>query len=309
MDLLPPVILSAATLDEYSLEFVFDEPVRAETESLLVQPELPVASVTADGNRIIVAFAEAQGIGTPYVLHLGAGDAAGNSLGFVYEFTGWNPRLPEILINELNPRGSSGTPDCIELFVRSAGNLGGMRLLIGTAGKYSGELVFPALEVADGDFILAHPKSEGLPEEVDELVSRDESGGKLATPTAWDFWFPGSPGLPGNNGAVTLYSRKGGDAVDAVIWSDRSDNTEEEKLGWTGDGYIFAADLSIQGAWVSSGPVSLPSEAVDVSASTATRSLCRASVPQDSDSAADWHTVPTSGRTFGETNTDDVHNP
>lgn len=309
VDLLPPVITSATTIDEYRVMFVFDEQVQALTENLLVQPELPVASVSDEGNRILITFAEAQEIGETYVMEMEAGDTAGNTLGFIFEFTGWNPDVPTVLVNELNPRGSGNTPDCIELLAAEDGNLGGMRLLVGTPNEYSGELVFPSLEVAEGDFILVHPKSEGIVEETDELTSKDESGGLLATDTAWDFWIPGSPGLPGNNGAVTLYNRKGGELVDAILWSDRTWDPEDDRLGWTSDGYAFALDLAADNAWDSEGSIPTPSEAVDVSRSTATRSLCRGSQPEDTDSAADWHTVPTSGRTFGESNLDAVYEP
>ena len=308
VDLLPPMILSAKTLDGTHLEFVFDEPVSSDGE-VSIEPDLPVSAVNSLDDRITVVFSEEQEIGRLYSIHLSATDDVGNSLGFVYEFSGWNPRVPEILINEINPRGSGNTPDCIELFTRKGGNLGGLRLLVGTIGNTVGEIVFPAVEIADGDYILVHPKAEGLDEELDETDAVDVSGGLLASDTARDFWIPGAPGLPGNNGAVSLYDRKGGEILDAVLWSDRTTDPEDNRLGWTSDGYDFASDLASESAWESLGPVPGPSEAVDVSESTATRSLCRASIPADSDSPADWHTVPTGERSFGGINTDELYIP
>jgi hypothetical protein len=171
-------------------------------------------------------------------------------------------------------------------------------------------MVLPAVEVEEGDFILIHVKSEGIPEEIDETGLIDQSGGLLASADARDFWMPGSPGLPGNNGAVTVFSRRGGPVLDAVLWSDRTDNPDEELLGWTSEGYIFASDLASDGAWLpSESRISFPSEAVDVSLSTATRSLCRASNPADTGEKTDWHTVPTRGQTFGTVNTDSEYQP
>jgi len=238
-------------------------------------------------------------------------DASGNSLSFLYGFSGWNPRVPDILVNELNPRGSSTTPDCIELYAETAGNLGGLCLLVGTVGNYSAELIFPAVEVAEGEFIVVHAKAEGLPEELDELDDLDVSGGRLALDTARDFWLPDAPGLPGNNGAVTLHSRRGGPILDAVIWSGREEVIEDEHLGWTSDGYDFACDLAESGDWYWDGENTVPSpeDAVDVSSSTATRSLCRWSSGADTDGPDDWHTVPTGGQTFGMTNSDEVYLP
>jgi hypothetical protein len=310
-DLLPPMILSSTTLDERRILIVFDEPVHAPILETAVEPVLPVADITPEGNEIIVTFSEDQSIGVDYILRMSVSDASDNSLSFLYRFSGWNPRVPDILVNELNPRGSSSTPDCIELLAKSPGNLGGLRLLIGTVENYSAEFVFPAVELAEGEFIVVHTKPEGLPEEVDELEGLDESGGRLALDTARDFWLTDAPGLPGNNGAVTLFSRRGGPILDAVIWSDREKILEDERLGWTADGYDFACDLAEADEWIWDGATAVPSpeDAVDVSLSTATRSLCRWSYGADTNGPDDWHTVPTSGQTFGLPNSDEVYVP
>ena len=309
-DLLPPVLQSAETLDERHISLLFDEPVRTASSSAVVVPAIPIETTDADGMRLNVEFGSDQVIGESYTLRMSVADEAGNSLSFLYSFSGWNPRVPDLLINELNPRGSGNTPDCVEIFTVKGGNLGGLCLRVGTDNRYSEELIFPPIEIPDGEYILVHAKSEGIPEEIDELGTLDESGGLLATDTARDFWIPGSPGLPGNNGAVTLYSRKGGPVVDAVIWSDRADDPEDEKLGWTSDGYIFACDMASANAWVTEEhSIPFPSDSVDVSSSTATRSLCRAFQPLDDDRAEDWHTVPTRGQTFGAANIDEVYIP
>ncbi|RKX98441.1 MAG: hypothetical protein DRZ90_02825 [Spirochaetes bacterium] len=310
VDLLPPELQMAVTPDGRSIRFVFDEEVNPTPAEITVQPELPVASVTAEENSLTVAFAADQLIGKAYTARVTIGDNSGNTLSFLYSFSGWNPRVPEILINELNPRGSGNNPDCIELFTVTGGNLGGLCLKIGTSTRYSSEIIFPAIEIPDGEYILIHAKAEGIPEEIDELEDLSESGGLLASDTARDFWIPGAPGLPGNNGAVTLYNRKGGEVIDAVLWSNRADDSNDEKLGWTSEGYIFASELGMLNAWDAEiAGVPYPSEAIDVSHSTATRSLCRAGIPEDSNRNIDWHTVPTRGGTFGGVNTDEVYVP
>ena len=310
VDLIPPMLISAETRDEFHVAFQFDEPVTAAEEEITIEPRLAVNAVFAEDREILVAFSEAQAIGESYIIRMCARDETGNTLSFLYNFSGWNPRIPELLINEVNPRGSGNTPDCIELFALTGGNLGGLRLLIGTENEYSGDLIFPALEISEGDYILAHAKSEGIPEEIDEMGSIEESGGLLAGDSARDFWIPGSPGIPGNNGSVVLQERKGGPLIDALLWSDRIYNPEDEKLGWTSDGFAFAEDLYEEDAWISeSGGIPTPSDAVDVTDSTATRSLCRASMPLDSNDKSDWHTVPTRGQTFGGVNTDEIYIP
>jgi hypothetical protein len=283
VDLLPPLLQQAEVADERLLRFTFDEPVARTALEPVIVPALPVGSVEISDNQIEVALSEDQVIGQVYTLRMAVEDQRGNTLSFLYEFSGWNPRVPSILINELNPRGSGNNPDCIELHALTGGNLGGLCIRVGTTGSYSGQLIFPEVEIEGGDFIVVHAKAEGIPEEISETGNIDESGGLLATDYARDFWIPDSPGLPGNNGAVTLYSRKGGPVLDAVIWSDRPDAPGEETLGWTSEGYTFASDLGKEKAWKAEGPVPLPSEVVDVTASTATRSLCRPSIPADTD--------------------------
>ena len=261
------------------------------------------------GNTILVSFAEAQKIAENYVMRLKVKDKAGNSLSFLYKFSGWNPRVPRILINELTPRGSKTRPDAVELLVMSDGSIGGVVFTIGTEENAKGEFVFPLVDVKSGDFIVMHTKPQGIPEEVNETAGIDVSRGLLATDTARDFWMPEAPGLPGNNGAAVLYSRRRGKVLDAVIWSSRADNPDEEHLGWTRESFQWASALAASGAWQSSGEAVLPSEAVQAEGSTATRSIGRGTDADDTDTASDWHIVPTRGASFGAANTDDIYRP
>ncbi len=310
VDLLPPELQSAETQDERSIRFIFDEPVNISSSEIIIQPHLELESTETDDKTLTVRFGTDQSIGEAYTARIAVVDDSGNSLSFLYSFSGWNPRVPDLLVNELNPRGSGNNPDCIELYTVKGGNLGGLCLRIGTRNRYSEEIIFPAIEIHDGEYIIVHVKAEGLAEEIDELEDLNESGGLLSTDTARDFWMPGAPGLPGNNGAVTLYARSGGPVIDAVIWSDRSDDADDEKLGWTSEGYLFACDMASDDAWVTElSTIPFPSESVNVSYSTATRSLCRAGIPEDSNRETDWHTVPTRGLTFGYANSDEIYVP
>jgi len=310
IDLVPPILQSAETMDERHLRFIFDEPIAKSDTDPVISPSIAIDTINIEDEQLTIGFETDQEIGREYTLRMDVVDRSGNSSSFLHHFSGWNPRVPGVLINELNPRGTGNTPDCIELFVTKAGNLGGLVLLIGTKSKYRESLLFPAVEVPQGEYILVHTKPEGISEEIDEVSKLDASEGKLATETARDFWMRGAPGLPGNNGAVTLYARKNGPVIDAVLWTNREDDMEDEKLGWTRDGFVFAGDLAEAKAWISaSGGVPAPSDAVDAGRSTSTRSICRASSPVDTDSAKDWHVVPTRGQTFGSINTDKVYKP
>lgn len=308
-DILPPTVIKSEVVDERRIRFTFDEPAAGEPEGVHIEPSLPVESVKPEGNTILVSFAEAQKIAENYVMRLKVKDKAGNSLSFLYKFSGWNPRVPRILINELTPRGSKAKPDAVELLVMSEGNIGGVVFTVGVEGDAKGEFVFPLVEVKSGDFIVMHTKPQGIPEEVNETAGINVSGGRLATDTARDFWMPEAPGLPGNNGAAVLYSRRRGKVLDAVIWSSRADNPDDEYLGWTRESFKWASALAASGAWQSSGEAVLPSEAVQAEGSTATRSICRGTDANDTDTPSDWHIVPTRGASFGAANTDDIYRP
>lgn len=309
LDIQPPEIQSAEVLDERSLRFEFDEEVFTTLDTVEIEPEIAIASADPEAKSLIVRFSEDQTIGSAYTMRLEVADNSGNILSFLYRFTGWNPRVPELLINEINPKGSKSTPDCVELFALTGGNIGGLELVIGTEENLVDSIVFPAIEILAGEYIVVHTKPEGLAEEIDELEALDASGGRLASENARDFWMRDKPGLPGSNGAVTLYRQKGGSILDAVIWSDRDDQPDDERLGWTSASFPWAKVLGLQGEWEAANDIPLPSEALAVGVSTATRSLCRSSQPVDSNSPRDWHTVPTSGQTFGAVNKDEVYNP
>ncbi len=307
LDILPPVIQTAGVLDEQRLAFEFDEQVQVVLEDVHVEPELEIASTESMGKQLIVHFTTDQVIGLAYTIRLKVEDNQGNSLSFLYEFTGWNPRVPNLIINEFNPKGSKTTPDCVELYSLSDGNLGGVELVIGTEEEYIDSFIFPAIEVLSGSYIVIHTKPEGTADEIDELEELNISGGRLATDNARDFWMRNAPGLPGSNGALTLYKQRGGDIIDAVIWSNREDKPDDENLGWTSASFPWAKNLGMRGEWQSVNGIPLPSEALPVAESTATRSLCRSSIPIDSNSPQDWHIVPTSGQTFGTINSDEVY--
>ena len=304
-DILPPLVQSARVVDERHIQLVFDESVHSAVEFADFAPELAVAAVETDAEILLLTLAENQIIGQDYVLRLSVEDESNNRLSLLYSFSGWNPSVPDLLINELNPQGSGSRPDCIELYVLSDGNLGGMQLTIGTEEKPKGTYIFPAVEVFAGEYIVLHTKPEGLAEEIDETDGMDASGGLLARPGARDFWMKDAPGLPGSNGAVVVYRQKSGPVIDAVLWSERTDNSADEKLGWTNESFEWARSIGMSAAWnASDAAVPLPSEAVPAGDLTATRSLGRNPGSPDTNSAADWHTSPTSGLTMGAANFD-----
>ena len=307
-DLIPPMLLAVRTLSRSAIEISFDEPVRLRAEELSLDPMLAVTSIQCEGSTAVIE-AEGQIPGTEYILALTAEDTNRNSIQAIARFYGFNPRVPELKINEFTTRGSSSHPDMVELRVNGDGNMGGVALYQGTPGNFEDRLVFPAFTVREGEFIVVHFKPEGLPEEIDETGAKDQSGGLDASDTAFDFWVRDGSGISGNNGVISLYDRPGGRILDGVLYSNRTSWSDDSYLGFgTRDSMERALELAAEQAWLTELPQVRPEDGINPDGSTSTRSLCRVK-GQDTDSRHDWYIVPTRKASFGEENCDDIYVP
>ncbi|TVQ96799.1 MAG: hypothetical protein EA403_15680 [Spirochaetaceae bacterium] len=308
VDITPPRFVGLEVLDEHTVEVLFDKP--AEADHVGVSPSLGDLAITSTANRLVIVSEEATSIGAEYLLEGSVEDASGNSLRFLVRFYGHNPRLPRMLINELNPRGSGNNPESVELFAVTAGNLGGVTLSNGSPADWDSRMILPAVEIEEGDYVLVHFRPQGIPEEVDETTRRDESGGRNSRDTAWDFWVREGGGLPTNNGVITLSSRPGGPIMDAVLYTNRTSASDERYLGFGSTRMLERVRTVVDaGQWEIDGEHPRPEDLVDVTLSTATRSLNRSSDSRDTNSRHDWHVVPTRGLTFGAPNSDERHQP
>ncbi len=311
-DLRPPAVLAWGPLGGSELVVSFDEEVRADAACFASSPGPGVTGVRLgdDGRSVVVSLAGAQGPGEAYAVSGLVADAAGNMSSFVLPYWGFNPEPPKMLINEIISEGSATHPDAVELYVAEGGNCAGMALFLGLPADFTLRYVFPSIKVAAGDYMVLHLKPQGLEVELDECLDKAASGGIDACASAWDLWYRGGDGaLPGKNGALTLCDSPRGKIVDALLYSERTGESDS-KYGGFGSaalrdrvGAIVAA-----GAWVASDPPR-PEDCARSAGVTSTRTLCRSSSSFDSDSRTDWHVTPTKGATLGAVNTDAVHAP
>ncbi len=308
-DLVPPVYQGIQTIDAKTVAVDFDETVLVDVSSVVVSKSLGKPTATVAGSRLLVATEGASVPGTEYHIEGRVEDGAGNSTTFLAAFYGHNDRVPTVVINELTPQGSSSRPDVVELFVSTAGNLGGVTLYEGTPGTWETRYVFPGLELPAGAYVVVHYRPEGIPEEVTETTDPAESGGVDAVETAWDVWIPEGDGLTGNNGAVTLTGQPFGEILDAVIYSNRTSASDNDYRGFGSTRMLYQAEeLFAAGAWLSaSGNTIVPEDCINPEDSTATRSISRSSESTDTDRSDDWHITPTRGASFGSVNTDEVY--
>jgi len=303
-DLLPPLLL-AVRVRATELELEFDEPPICPAADVRFTPGLAVDGLSVSGNCLHLTCS-GQRPGVRYQAEIGVSDSHGNRLELITELYGYNPRVPVLRINEFTTQGSDAHPDLVELRVMGGGELAGVALYQGTAGDWADRLVFPAVAVREGQYILAHFKPQGIAAECDETGDMSASGGLDASDRAFDFWVPGATGLSGNNGVLSVYDRPGGALLDGVLYSNRRSDSDVRYRGFGSAATLARAEeLAAAGGWVVSGEAIRPEDAVNPEDSTSTRSLCRSSGSIDTDSAADWHIVPTRGSTFGGENSDE----
>jgi len=344
-DLRPPAVVSWGATGPAELLVVFDEAVRPDPKafdvarrlsyqeltgqeltaqdgtatSLPSEPEarlVPVVSIlsvregpTSDG--VLVVLDGDQEPGLAYVLTGLVSDGAGNLSSFVLPYWGFNADPAWLVINELLTEGTSSRPDALELFVDRGGNLAGLTLFIGSPGLHDLRYVFPACGVAGGEFIILHLKPQGLPEELDELDDVTLSGGQDASKEARDFWVSGEPGsLSGKNGVVTLCASPTGAIMDAVAYSERTSESDTKYDGFgTAAFRDRVAEIVAYAAWAIQGGKPAPGDCARSTGTTSTRTICRSSDSADTDSAGDWHIVPTKGISLGKANSDEVYMP
>ncbi len=303
-DLDPPGLVSWDVVEGGALVLRFDEPVGAAATDFAFDPGRAVASVrTDDGARIVTVLPD--GSFEPGVACSIAGsvsDASGNTVRFVLPFTGWNPRVPALVLNELLTEASTTHKDALELLVLSDGNLAGLAVGSGKLSDPAFSWRLPAAEVRAGDFVSLHLKLSGTGVESDELGDDLAlSGGLDAESTARDLWYPYDDGaLPGSNGVAWLRSSPTGPVLDAVFWCERTSASDTNYDGFgTAALRDAVAELWLAGAWAIAGTAPAPEDGAWSAAVTATRTLARWKDRADADGREDWYVVATSGESLG----------
>jgi hypothetical protein len=304
------VLYDALSASARTVDLHLSEPASLQAQSLLLSPHIPLSEAEQRESGIRLHFAEALDPGAPYSLSARVADRVGNTLTFVARFYGFNPRVPQLRINEITTQGSSSNPDKVELLALSEGNTAGVALYEGTRDYWDQRKVLPPVELQAGDYLVIHCKPAGTPDEVDETEDPDACSAEEAVPGAWDFWIAGGTGLSGNNGVISLYRSARGPALDGFLYSNRSSSSDERYRGFGSSRTLERAEqLAAEGQWAVQDLLIAPEDAVDPEDSTATRSMCRTPGAEDTDSAADWHIVPTSSSSFGRVNTVEEYVP
>ena len=304
----PPVATEVSSSSPSLVTLKFDKEISADPSDFMIVPEVGISAVECHGQTVEVYPAQPLEAGEEYFIKGTVQDSKSNSTSFGMTFFGFNPDLPALLINEFTTNGSGKHPDTVELYVKKGGNAAGITLFGGTKTTFQDKFILPSFRVKAGDYVLIHLKPQGIETEVDEKERKDVAKGYDSSDNAWDFWAQGGSGLSGNNGAITLYTNPYGELMDAVLYTNRTSESDESYRGFGSAKFMLQADeIAEAGGWKAEGDEPAPEDCVPSSDSTATRSICRSGKSADTDTKVDWHTVPTSKFSFGQENSDEIY--
>ena len=209
-----PVLLETNAIDTHTVNYHFDEMVFCSTEDFSCEGSTQeIIAVHPYEDTVTITFRRPLVPGKRISVSGTVADRMGNTLSFTRGVWGCNPELPEIRINEFSTKGSASNPDRIELIALSDGNLAGLTCYIGMPQNFDTEFVFPAIDVQDGDFVV--------------LTYAQEPSGECL----YDL-YAGEVGIGANNGVISLCDRPEGTIIDAVLYSNRTSESDENYDGF-----------------------------------------------------------------------------
>jgi len=295
-----PVFLNCRAVSDDTVEFEFSQPVKV--TSLSFNPVLEISSIE-NGNTVTVKFDEGLTPGAAFSADLLAEDEKKNTINVLVPFRSRNNRMPKLVINEICTESASAAAgkkeEFIEFKIKSAGNLGAMRVVINGNTNAAKKTVyeFSPVEVKKDEYLTLHLRTYNQ-ESADEYTENlAESVGVNASATGRDFWMPGETKLIHKTAMIYVLDQDD-KVIDAVMLSENPDSW------WTKDYFAEAAEFLFKsGAWKSpGGGIGGPADAVASGKATNTRTICRDETVEDSNTAKDWYVTDTSCATPGKPN-------
>jgi hypothetical protein len=290
------LFLNCKAVSENEVEFEFSQPVTV--KSLYFEPYLEIVSIE-DGKIVKVRLEESLTGGIQFTADLLAEDTDRNTINILVPFRSRNNRMPALVINEIRTENSNPRAEFIEFKMKSAGNLGAMRLFILGNTNATRETIyeFKPIEVKEGEYVTLHLRTleaDCRDEYGDDLT---ESGGRDSSPTGRDLWMPGNTKLIHKTSVIYVLDQDDR-VLDAVMMSENPDSW------WIKDYFADAAYfLHQQGAWKApDGKIGSPADAIITGRTTNTRTICRDETVENSKTSADWYITVSSGATPGRIN-------
>jgi hypothetical protein len=242
-------------------------------------------------------------------------DADSNSLNLLVPVKTRNERIPKTLkLNEVRLEQGSSTSggikyhtiEFIELYTKTDGNLGAMRLFVASMGIDEPVYEFPQAEVKAGEYITLHMRTKEGDTAIDELGDKLNLSAAVVSKktevidTVRDLWVPVNTRYLHDTDVIYIVDQDDV-VIDAIVIAESPDVWTKKSV------FSKAAELlAKQGAWLDKDGRAVKSpgytDAVDSTNATATRTLCRDETKEDSNTLADWYICAQSNATPGEKN-------
>ena len=307
-DLIPPQLQDFQVKNQ-GIFLSFDEKPIFDSNNIRISPKLTISDISIDDHQLEISL-DNQIPGIEYQLLLVVADSKGNSQNLMLSFYGFNPKLPNLIINEFTTQGSSKHPDLVEILILEPGNIGGLCFYEGTKNNWKQRFIFPSVELNKGDFLILHTKPQGIAQEINEIQSPEQSEGLDVSDEAYDFWLNQGKGLGGNNGVLTLYSSPSGQLIDGVLYSNRRSQSDTKYKGFGSRRLLEQAkELVDCDGWNTKDGEIRPEDAINPDKSTATRSMGRIPGQSDMNVKTDWIIVDTREASFGYKNSIKAYKP
>lgn len=265
-DYAPPVLTDFTVVDEKTLRLEFTEKVKISgyvvaevlddefdsmehSSTLDLSPaiqrasgiygSIPCSLEYEDNDTVVkVIFENEMLVGQGYEFYSEVNDEIGNSLTMVLPFAGFNSRVPQLLMTEIQSESISSQKssekkdgtyrnEFVEVLVLKGGNLAGLELCSGYDGE-SKSYDFPVVEVETGEVFVVHLRNRGngcISEESDDMAAAFSS---YTSPLVRDLWTKSEATALGNKTDILILRNKAnGEVLDAVMY--RASNIE----AWT----------------------------------------------------------------------------
>lgn len=247
---LSPFIEGLSDSGEHSADSQLSRAIRAAGGAF---GKIPVTVESAEGeSNLLFKFENPTAVGKAYELYGIVEDESGNSLTFTVGFTGFNPKLPSLLMTEVQIKykkketvkaGVEYLCEFVEVLVLEDGNLAGLRIVSASDGEKKA-YEMPGIEVHKGEVLLFHLRTAGdgcISELEDDL---NLSSGTYSAAGVRDLW---------SSNTVARFN----DTSDVIFIEDKSTGTIIDGLMYAGEGCeswkdnvaVYAKRLYEQGIW------------------------------------------------------------
>lgn len=230
MDFSEPVKITSAIASKVIRDYS-DSAEHSETESPSpaiaaaggAYGRIPVeANVSDNGLCVTFLFENECEVGQAYEIYGVVEDKTGNSLTFCVPFTGFNSRIPDLIITELQVKYSKGKGEFVELLALTDGNLGGLEIFSGIDGETK-SFELPPVEVTKGELILVHMRKveEDCVNETGENL--DEATAPYSAAGVRDLWSDNAAARFNDNAdVVALRIGTSGALIDAMMYASET---------------------------------------------------------------------------------------